>query len=142
MALTIGGIVGKFYYIPSGIATTSHYGPKEVADMPATEALLDENFKVVGESTLDAKKRIGLTKAIDALRGLFGQDLKNVRFEISYNDAGQILLSPETTIPLHEVWLYKNKKALASLRRGMEEAARGEVQDIGSFAQCANDEIE
>ncbi len=110
--------------------------------MPATEALLDENFKAVGESTLDAKKRIGLTKAIDALQGLFGQELKNVRFEISYNDAGQILLSPKTTIPLHEVWLYKNKKALASLRRGMEEAASGEVQDIGSFAQYANDEIE
>ena len=110
--------------------------------MPAIEALLDEHFKTVGKITLDSKKRIALSKAVDALRGLFGQDLKNVRFEISYNEAGQILLSPETTVPLHEAWLYKNKDALTSVRRGMDEAAHGEVQDIGSFAQYAGEEIE
>ncbi len=110
--------------------------------MPALEVLLDKNFNAVGESTLDGKKRIVLTKAIDALWGRFGQDLNNVRFEIFCNDAGQILLSPGTTVRLHEAWLYKNKQALASLRQGMNEAARGEVQEIGSFTQYADEEIE
>lgn len=110
--------------------------------MPAIGTLLDENFKVIGQGTLDSKKRIALTKAIEALHAVFGPDLKNVHFEISCNGAGQILLSPETTIPLHEVWLYKNKDALASVRRGMEEARRGEAQEIRSFAQYADDDIE
>ena len=34
--------------------------------MVTTETLLDENFELVGEGTLDSKKRIALTKAIEA----------------------------------------------------------------------------
>lgn len=110
--------------------------------MATTEILLDETFEPVGEGTLDSKKRIALTKAMGALRTVFGQDLKNVRFEISCNKAGQILLSPEATVPLHEAWLYQNKEALASVRRGIEEAGRGKARKIGSFAKHVNDEID
>lgn len=110
--------------------------------MPVAQEPVDENFKPVGKATLDNKKRIALTKAIEALRDVFGDDLENLRFEISYNKAGQILLSPEVTVPLHEVWLYKNKGALESVRHGIEEAGRGKVRAIGSFAKHAKDEID
>lgn len=40
-------------------------------------------------------------------------------------------------IPASEAWLYRNKDALASVRTGLREAARGEVRDLGSFANWA-----
>jgi hypothetical protein len=103
---------------------------------------LDNKFEPVGEGALDSKKRIVLTKAIEALQAEIGQNLDRLRFEISYNQAGQILLSPEVTVPIHEAWLYKNKEALTSVRRGIEEAGRGKARKIGSFAKHANDEID
>lgn len=110
--------------------------------MTHIDALLDENFEAVGEGTLDSKRRIGLAKAIGALHAVFGQNLKNVRFEISCNKAGQILLSPEASVPLHEAWLYKNSEALASVRQGITEAGRGKGRKLGSLAKYADDEIE
>jgi hypothetical protein len=41
-----------------------------------------------------------------------------------------------------EAWLLENKSALQSLLRGIEQAERGEVYDLGSFADFADDEIE
>ena len=38
----------------------------------ANEALLDEHFTPVGKGTLDSKKRIALTKAIEALQAVIG----------------------------------------------------------------------
>ena len=65
-----------------------------------------------------------------------------VSFTVSCNSAGQILLSPETTIPLHEAWLYKNPEALAMVRRGLEQAAKGELEEVESLEQYVEDEIE
>jgi len=110
--------------------------------MPANEAVLDEHFTPVGKGALDSKKRIALTKAIEALQAVIGEDVERLRFKIACNKAGQILLSPEATIPLHEAWLYKNKAALESVRRGTEEAGRGKARKIGSFAKYANEEID
>ena len=31
------------------------------------------------------------------------------------------------SIPAHEAWLYKNKKALDSVRKGLEEARQGKL---------------
>jgi len=110
--------------------------------MSANEALLDENFKRLGEGILDSKKRIALTKAIAVLQATIGQNWENPRFQISCNKAGQILLSPETSIPLHEAWLYKNKAALESVRDGIKEAGNGKARKIGSFAKYAKDVID
>ncbi len=111
--------------------------------MDTVSVIEDENFKAVGEGTLDGRNRVGLTKAIEAVRALLGNiSLEGVRFAISCNSAGQILLSPKTTIPLHEAWLYRNKAAFASVRRGLQQAARGEVESLGSFGKFADDEID
>jgi len=110
--------------------------------MATTDTVLDKNFEPIGKGTLDNKKRIALTKAIEALQTAIGQNLDRLTFEISYNKTGQILLSPEAHVPLHEAWLYKNKAALASVRRGIEEAGRGKARKIGSFAKHASDKID
>lgn len=106
-----------------------------------TAFLIDQRFEEIGQTALDNKQRVTLKKAIEVLRQNFGPDVElKVRFTIACNSAGQILLSPETTIPLHEAWLHKNKDAMASLQRGMEQASRGELEDLGSFAEYADDE--
>ncbi len=45
---------------------------------------------------------------------------------------GNIVLKPMTTIPAQELWLYEDKDALASVKRGL---AQKETIDRGSFAQ-------
>ncbi len=111
--------------------------------MTVNATILDDNFEPMGESTLDDRKRVTLTKAVETLRTLFHEDdPTKIHFAVYINKAGQILLSPETVIPLHEAWLYKNRNALESVLRGMEQARRGELKKIGSFAQYADDEID
>lgn len=110
--------------------------------MAGTVPLLDEKFERVGEGVIDSRKRILLTKAVENLRDVLGEEPEETHFVIACNKAGQILLSPAVTVPLHEVWLYKNKATLDSVLRGIEDAKRGKVKRIGSFAKHADDKID
>jgi hypothetical protein len=110
-------------------------------------AILSEKFVRVGETGFDERKRVSLSKVMDhlneILRRISGEDkASELRFIIYTNDVGQILLSPEIGVPLHEAWLYKNPQALASVRRGLQQVAEGKVNDLGSFARFADDEID
>jgi hypothetical protein len=107
--------------------------------------LLNERFKRVGEVAVDERKRVSLTKALESLKEILGN--KNeldaaIRFGVFVNDAGQVLLSPEVSVPMHELWLYRNPEALKMVLRGLEEAREGKSIDLGSFAKYADDEIE
>lgn len=104
----------------------------------AKDAILDTHFELIGQVTPDDRKRVTLTKAIDSLREL-KIDLTRVHFMVYCNQAGQILLSPETTVPLHEVWLYNNHSALQSVLRGMDQAKRGKLRKGKSFAKHARE---
>lgn len=119
-----------------------HYPVGRLVVATTNIAVLDQDFELFGESSLDERKRITLTRAVDALHDLFHEEPSKIRFAIYVNKAGQILLSPKTTIPLHEAWLFKNPDALHSVLRGLEQAKAGKVREIGSFAQYAEDEID
>lgn len=107
------------------------------------EAILrDHEFELFGETTLDDRKRITLTKAVEVLRERFKEEPGKIHFSIYLNKAGQILLSPETTIPLDEIWIFKNPKALESVLRGLAQAKEGKLNELESFAKNADDEIE
>src|ERR1700758_1683994 len=94
--------------------------------------ILSDRFEVIAEVGVDERNRISLTKALYSLRGLF-QNQKDLRFVIQVNDAGQLLLSPVISVPLHEAWLTRNPAAMAKVRRGLAQAGTDELTDRGSF---------
>lgn len=49
---------------------------------------------------------------------------------------------PTEIIPLPEQWLWQNPQALALVLKGINQAADGNVQEVGSFAQYADLEID
>ena len=84
--------------------------------------LKDENLKRVAEGVKpDAKNRIVLPKI---------QVLKGITYHVYSNSIGQIVLDPQVTIPASEVWLFNNPNALASVHRGLSDAAQGRVSKV------------
>ncbi len=73
----------------------------------------------------DAKGRITLGKLAEGVSS----------FRVSEQPSGAYLLEPMVEIPASENWLFKNKTALASVRRGIAQSAKGEVRSRGSFAK-------
>ena len=88
---------------------------------------------MVREARPDAKRRVTLGKALDGYPD-------GVEFAVYRNDKGQIILDPMVRVPAREAWLYANPEALAAVRRGLDEAARGESAAVGSFAPHADEE--
>ena len=89
------------------------------------------DFEEAGETvTADSRGRIVL-----------GATVKDERFAVRRDRLGRILLTPVVTIPKHELWLWENPAALASVRQGLAEAAAG-LGKPASFAQYADIEIE
>jgi hypothetical protein len=97
----------------------SHLGYNEAA---MDTIIRDADFEKVADSVKpDAKKRVVLQKV---------RIEEGVSYRIYRNRIGQILLDPQVTIPASEAWLFNNPKALASVRRGLANAARGKVSRV------------
>lgn len=79
----------------------------------------DSHFEEVTEARVDSKNRITLGKG--------GSMTKARIYKIYRNAIGQIILDPQVIIPAHEAWLYQNPEALASVKRGLKDAAQGKV---------------
>ena len=87
-----------------------------------TNIIKDDDFKKVAESVKpDSKKRVGIAKA---------HIQEGITYHIYGNSMGQILLDPQVTIPASEVWLFNNPNALASVKRGLSDAAQGKVSKV------------
>ena len=54
-----------------------------------------------------------------------------------HRDDGTIVLHPAVTVPVREAWLWKNKKALAMVQEGIEEAAQGRRSTSPNLAVAA-----
>jgi len=82
----------------------------------------DPDFKKIADSVKpDAKKRVLLQK-LEVPEG--------ITYHIYSNSFGQIILDPQVTVPASEAWLYKNHEAIASVRRGLLDAAQGKVSKV------------
>ena len=80
----------------------------------------------------DGRRRVALGKALE--------DLEDASFNVYRDDDGRIVLDPQVSIPASEAWLYRNPKALASVRRGLGDVAEGKTKAVRTFARYADDE--
>lgn len=71
-----------------------------------------------------------------------GMTASGKSYRVLINEAGQILLDPVVPVPERELWFWNNPDAIAAVRQGMQQAAQGEMHDLGSFAQYADLEVE
>lgn len=80
------------------------------------------DFKKVADSVKpDAKKRVVLQKV---------RIPEGITYHVYTNAIGQIILDPQVTIPASEAWLFNNPEALASVKRGLADAAIDKVKKI------------
>lgn len=100
--------------------------------MTAAQILKAQDFKAVAEVRPDDKKRLLLKKVKKAGK----------MYRVFENSLGQIILDPIVTIPESELWLFKNKGALASVRKGLREAGEGKLVKRESYAKHAEDALE
>lgn len=91
----------------------------------------DTHFELVTEiQKPDAKKRLSLGSAMHEIGSAYN---------IYRNRLGQIMLDPVKAVPAYETWLFENKPALASVKRGLADSAAGRTKNLGSFANHAED---
>src|ERR1039457_1482292 len=99
--------------IPLDFCPTRGYHFRMSAKIKAGELVRDADLEGYGEVRTDSKKRV-------VLKGPVASHSRIYR-----NAAGQILLDPQVLVPASEAWLFENKKALASVRKGLAESAEG-----------------
>lgn len=91
-----------------------------------------EGFKILKENVgTDNRGRVTL-----------GSMAQEKRYRVLVNESGQILLDPVISVSEQEMWLWQNKEAMAAIKQGIAQAAAGQVEDLGSFAEYADLEIE
>ncbi|MBS1721144.1 MAG: hypothetical protein JST35_11920 [Armatimonadetes bacterium] len=73
-------------------------------------------------------------------RIIIGKEHADDTFAIERLDNGDILLRPVVVIHKQEAWLFANPEAMESVKRGLQQAAEGNVSSLGSFAEFATDE--
>jgi hypothetical protein len=98
--------------------------------MPSIAVIKNTDFQLVSEfAQPDAKKRLSLGEALAG----------GSAFNVYRNKLGQIVLDPVKAIPVSEAWLWENPDALASVKRGLQQAGKGETHDLGDFTRYAKE---
>lgn len=83
---------------------------------------------------MDDKQRIPLTRILTKEeRELYHS------FRVYWED-GRIILEPVSQVPEKGHWIYRNPEALQSLLKGIQDAEKGKLQDLGSFAEYAKED--
>ena len=80
----------------------------------------------------DARRRVTLGKALEGLDA-------DAAFAVYRDELGRIILDPQVSIPAREAWLFRNPKALAMVRRGLQDAADGKTVTYRDVAALADD---
>ena len=91
---------------------------------------MDEFIPVKGAVSADDRGRVAL-----------GPTQKSATYAVARKDFGQILLTPVTSIPTHELWIHQNPAALAAVMQGIVEARSG-LGYMVDYSQYADNEIE
>ena len=81
---------------------------------------VDDDFYEIGTKAIDDRNRLTIGEYIKGSK----------RVRLYKNERGEILLMPVVEIPASELWLYQNKEALASIRKGLEDASKGKISKL------------
>lgn len=92
---------------------------------------IEEKVLVIRDVRPDSRNRVSLGGAIDN----FGDDTS---FNVYRDKRGRIILEPHVSVPVDEAWLFRNRKALASVANGLKQIKTAKA--IGSFAEFAEDD--
>ena len=70
------------------------------------------------------------TKTVDSKgRITLGQDFVNQTVVIDDSNPNQLVIRKMVLIPAEEAWLYKNRAAITSLRKGLDQASKMQFSD-------------
>ena len=64
-----------------------------------------------------------------------GKEYADETYSVEHGMDGDIILRPVVVMHKREAWLFANPEALASVKRGLKQAAQGETYDLGDFTQ-------
>jgi hypothetical protein len=106
---------------------------KQTLDLLPMESTETRFQLVSGLMKLDNKKRVSLGAVFSGSRDAA------TAYNVYKNTIGQIVLDPVRVIPESEVWLFKNRAALQAVERGSKQAADGETEYLGTFAEFLED---
>jgi len=81
---------------------------------------IEDEFEEVGTRTIDDRNRLTLAELPKGLR----------RVQIYKNDRGEVLLRPVVEIPASEAWLFQNKEAFESVKKGLKDASKGKISKL------------
>ena len=77
-------------------------------------------------------KNTSATKNVDSKGRLtLGESFANRTVLVEDRGKGELLIKLARVIPEREAWLYENKEAVASVRRGLNQAASGKFGKRG-----------
>ena len=86
-------------------------------------------------------KSTSLIKNVDSKGRLtLGESFANATVIVESHTEGEVTVKLARGIPAREAWLYDNKAALASVRRGLNQAAEGQFvagPDLKAAAELA-----
>ncbi len=79
-----------------------------------------------------------VTKHVDSKGRLtLGESFANAIVLVEAREDGEVIIKRARVIPAGEAWLYDNKTALASVRRGLKQAAEGDFVAEPDFKSAA-----
>jgi hypothetical protein len=82
------------------------------------------------------------TKLVDSKgRLMLGSEFAGLMLLVDDSTPGQIILKQAVAIPAADAWLYENEKALALVRKGLDQARKGQFSknppDLAADAEMA-----
>ena len=89
------------------------------------------------ESVLVAPSRVRPDSKGRITLGKWAKDVSS--YLVHPGENGKLVLEPFFEVPAQEAWLFENKEALASVKRGLKESAEGGLRLRGSFKKFLKD---
>jgi len=81
---------------------------------------INDEFQEIETRTIDERNRLTLGELIKGSK----------RVRLYKNKRGEVLLRPVVEIPASELWLFRNKEALESVKKGLKDASEGKISKL------------